>query len=313
VFAKCGDLPESVEILRGGVSSRQSIAHNSFATGRPLLHYTRFPTLCAEFKKILYPRFPPVAPPMVLVPKAVSPGIGRAATAHLSLRHGSQHTTTVGRRACWESGSRVTHVTTRAHPAFVASHIEKVRCHIPSPCQIRAPGGADPDNSQARKLANYRAAVFLAKISLIRRVVSARVGLVTTTPDSVSLQCGHAGDMVRARSSRSSPPYQLSQSRLGSLGDRRPMEKVWHRRKWTINDTTGDYLESLKRLPSKETVALLSLASRRRGRLSPFHVANSAFRGGISPAGHNFLEACDENRHRFRLFRRVDRQKGPES
>jgi hypothetical protein len=241
-------------------------------------------------------------------------GSCRAATAHLSLRRGSQNTQQqwvgdVLRK--WLPRNRDYH--TRAHPAFVASHIEKVRCHIPSPCQIRAPGGADPDNSQARKLANYRAAVFLAKISLIRRVVSARVGLVTTTPDSVSLQCGHAGDMVRARSSRSSPPYQLSQSRLGSLGDRRPMEKVWHRRKWTINDTTGDYLESLKRLPSKETVALLSLASRRRGRLSPFHVANSAFRGGISPAGHNFLEACDENRHRFRLFRRVDRQKGPES
>ena len=114
-------------------------------------------------------------------------GSCRAATAHLSLRHGSQHTTTVGRRACWESGSRVTHVTTRAHPAFVASHIEKVRCHIPSPCQIRAPGGADPDISQARKLANYRTAVFWAKISLIRRVVNGcrTMSMGSTSRDTV--------------------------------------------------------------------------------------------------------------------------------
>jgi len=99
----------------------------------------------------------------------------------------------VGRRACWESGSRVTHRDYQGPHCLRGSHIEKVRCHIPSPCQIRAPGGADPDNSHARKLANYRTAVrvavFLAKISLTRRVVC---GPLPIDISFVASSCGSA-------------------------------------------------------------------------------------------------------------------------
>jgi len=70
------DLPESARFGEGGVSTRQS--HNSFAAGNLCSTIQGFLSITIElFKRSCSPmrRFPPVAPPMLRVPKAVSTGI----------------------------------------------------------------------------------------------------------------------------------------------------------------------------------------------------------------------------------------------
>ena len=102
----------SFETLCEGVSSRQSIAHNSFAAGRLCSTIQGFLSITIElFKRScsLCDDFPPLLRRCCAYLKPSLLGSCRAATAHLSLRHGSQNTQQQWVGDVWESGSRVTH------------------------------------------------------------------------------------------------------------------------------------------------------------------------------------------------------------
>jgi hypothetical protein len=122
------------EIWRRGGIEQQS--HNSFAAGNlcsTIQGFLSITICCLKDLAPLCDDFPPLLRRCCAYLKPSLLVSCRAATAHLSLRHGSQSTQQQWVGDVLESGSRVTHrdYHTRAHPAFVASHIEKVRCPVP--------------------------------------------------------------------------------------------------------------------------------------------------------------------------------------